>query len=189
MKKSENGFSIIEILILVVIIAIIGFVGWYVWSRHGASNGKSQTTAQSQSTHSTASISQNNSRLDIKEWGVTATIPSELGATSYTLSNNNIYGANSGSNSAATLHSALQKRLIPGNVFCSDSQNPWLIQRLTTTIYQEVNDTSDPGKVITIGSYVYVLAWPQTGCDNVSNDSYNQIDLAYTKLLASLKAN
>lgn len=32
MKKNQDGFSIIESLLVLVIIGLVGFVGWYVWN-------------------------------------------------------------------------------------------------------------------------------------------------------------
>lgn len=31
MRKNQNGFSVLEGLLLIVILGLIGFVGWYVW--------------------------------------------------------------------------------------------------------------------------------------------------------------
>ena len=54
MKKNENGFSIVEVLVVLVIVGLIGAAGWYVWQ---AKNNKAtppvKTNSQDQSTQKT----------------------------------------------------------------------------------------------------------------------------------------
>ena len=53
MKKNQNGFSVVEVLLILVIVGILGFTGWYVWN---ASNNadKNLNAASSASSKNTA---------------------------------------------------------------------------------------------------------------------------------------
>jgi type II secretory pathway pseudopilin PulG len=49
-KKNENGFSIVEVLLVFVVVALIGFIGWYVWQTKSNTDKnltKSNTTSTS----------------------------------------------------------------------------------------------------------------------------------------------
>lgn len=49
MKKNQQGFSVVESLLILVVVGIIGFVGWYVWQAKNKTN-KSPDTANQIST-------------------------------------------------------------------------------------------------------------------------------------------
>jgi hypothetical protein len=46
MKKNEDGFSIVEILIVVVVVGLIGAVGWFVVDRKKPTNSQAPATSQ-----------------------------------------------------------------------------------------------------------------------------------------------
>lgn len=48
-RTNQNGFSIVEVLLVLVVVAVLGFVGYKVYSRQ---HDSSATTASSQSTGS-----------------------------------------------------------------------------------------------------------------------------------------
>ncbi len=56
MKKKQNGFSVIEVLLVLVIAGMIGFVGWYVWSRNNVSDTPPTASSRQQQQPSSNSI-------------------------------------------------------------------------------------------------------------------------------------
>jgi prepilin-type N-terminal cleavage/methylation domain-containing protein len=68
MKKNEEGFSVVEVLIVLVVIGLISATGWYVWQNH-KSNTKPQSTNQTSIT-SEATLTTKNSTIDSMLKGV-----------------------------------------------------------------------------------------------------------------------
>ncbi len=52
MKKNENGFSTVEILLVLVLVGVIGFVAWFVGSQNKTSVQPTSTQTQSSSAES-----------------------------------------------------------------------------------------------------------------------------------------
>ncbi len=65
-SQTEQGFAIIEALLVVLIVAAVGFVGWYVWhARENANTSLTNATNISQSTSAkTATTSTPASKTD-----------------------------------------------------------------------------------------------------------------------------
>jgi nicotinamide riboside transporter PnuC len=38
MKTKQNGFSVVETILVLVIVGLLGFIGWYVWHNSSAKN-------------------------------------------------------------------------------------------------------------------------------------------------------
>lgn len=58
MKKNENGFSVVEILILVVIVGVIGAIGWLVWQSRLSTTGDNGSSKSSQDSQTDSSTNQ-----------------------------------------------------------------------------------------------------------------------------------
>jgi prepilin-type N-terminal cleavage/methylation domain-containing protein len=43
MKKNQQGFGAIEVLLVIIIIGVLGFIGWYVWHRNNISDNPKGT--------------------------------------------------------------------------------------------------------------------------------------------------
>lgn len=72
MKKQQNGFTVIEGILIVVILAIIGFAGWYVYkTQKGDDAEQANTVITPTSTPSISTTTEQVSEyLKIEEWGV-----------------------------------------------------------------------------------------------------------------------
>ncbi len=69
MNKSENGFSIVEGLLILVITGLVGFIGWYAW--HNKPNTKIQSNTQTApNSQSTETPANNDGYVTIKEYGI-----------------------------------------------------------------------------------------------------------------------
>jgi hypothetical protein len=79
MKKTQEGFAIIESLLIILILVIIGFGGYYVWHTQQQTNKTlDQAANTSQKTaSSTADSSAAQKYLTIKEWGIKFTTSKE----------------------------------------------------------------------------------------------------------------
>ena len=63
MKKNQNGFSMVEGLLILLIVGIIGFVGWYVWRSKNQTDktlNTAATTSNATNAAKTTSASQKN---------------------------------------------------------------------------------------------------------------------------------
>ena len=54
LKKNENGFSVVESLLILIIVGLIGFVGWYVWHSRAINASGSTTSTKTSSTSDTS---------------------------------------------------------------------------------------------------------------------------------------
>ena len=50
-QNNQQGFSVIETLLVIVVIGILGFVGWFVWHAQQTTNKTLQTTNDTQTTN------------------------------------------------------------------------------------------------------------------------------------------
>lgn len=91
MKKNENGFSVVEVLVVVVIVGLLAAVGWLVYDRQ-KNEQSSQAPATTQNTESKASSEQSKkdelregfSKHAIGDTGVTLVYPSSWGEAKQT---------------------------------------------------------------------------------------------------------
>jgi type II secretory pathway pseudopilin PulG len=76
MKKSQDGFSAVEGLLIIIIIGILGGVGWYVWNSQKqvdktySQTANSSVSPKTKNTSSSAALDSSPSYFVIKEWGV-----------------------------------------------------------------------------------------------------------------------
>jgi len=52
MKANQEGFSVVEIVLVLVVVGLIGAAGWFVWQSNNKTSNKSTDTIQSTSTKS-----------------------------------------------------------------------------------------------------------------------------------------
>lgn len=174
MKKvsTQQGFAVLEVILIIVILAILGFTGWYVMH----SKQQTDATLTKSTTTQTAPLTRvgksSDGVLTIKQWKVKMTVGSELGTVNYTYEP---------STNAMKLSSDLQKTL-PSS--CSYAKNsPWEVSR--TQAAKE--DASDKTADILVDGYYYHLAYPQTGCENAAT-VMSALDGNYHTMFSTLKA-
>ncbi len=84
MKKAQQGFSVVEGVLIFAILGLIGFVGWYVWSSKSKADkslNSSQTFSQNSTTktdagYSTAKVV--NDYAIIQPWGIKVPVSNGL---------------------------------------------------------------------------------------------------------------
>lgn len=95
MKKNENGFSAVEIIIVIVILGLVGTVGWLVYDRHKSkTDNKTNQTNQQEAKQETPNKQNNasadlktNDYLEIKEYGVKLELSKEIKDAYYEIEN------------------------------------------------------------------------------------------------------
>jgi len=70
MKKSlkENGFSVVEIIMVAVIVGLLGFIGWYVYSTQRKTNKTSETSNQTDSNQTDSNAQKAEEKDETKDW-------------------------------------------------------------------------------------------------------------------------
>jgi hypothetical protein len=89
MKKYQEGFSLVEGLLIVIIVGMLGGVGYYVWHSQNQVDKTYSQTANSNVVPNTSKVKQSvkptvpSDFLIINEWGVKFTYSSEIGKAVY----------------------------------------------------------------------------------------------------------
>ncbi|HET8708789.1 MAG TPA: prepilin-type N-terminal cleavage/methylation domain-containing protein [Candidatus Saccharimonadales bacterium] len=97
MNKREQGFSVVEVLVVLVVVAVIGSAGFVVYNRgkHDGKADNAQTTSATKQTTKDASAKPADESattyLDIKEWGVKLPLSDALAGATYQLKNGYAY--------------------------------------------------------------------------------------------------
>lgn len=73
MKKNQNGFTLIETLLILIMLLLICFAGWWVWQ----SKNKTEKTLESTS-NSSQSTQPMTKYLSIKEWSIKLPLSDKL---------------------------------------------------------------------------------------------------------------
>ena len=84
MKRGQNGFTVVETLLVLILFAIIGFTGYYVY--HSQKNSNSSYNSAASSANSTVSSlpkASSSGKFVFKEFGVEFDLPSGLKGLSY----------------------------------------------------------------------------------------------------------
>lgn len=80
-KRNQNGFGLVEALLIIIVVGIVGFGGYYVW--HTQHNKNSSTSAVKTSNSTTASNMPGSKEFVFKELGVQMTLPNDLKDLNY----------------------------------------------------------------------------------------------------------
>lgn len=81
-KHNQNGFGLVEALLIIIAAGIVGFGGYYVWhNQHNKTNSKTATTTPA--TTNSPSTGPAQQYLTIKEWGVQLAVPTAMKGLTY----------------------------------------------------------------------------------------------------------
>jgi hypothetical protein len=70
--QHQQGFSVVEALLIFVIVGLVGFVGWFVWHSKQVAEKASDQASSVESAPSSAKASSSQKFISILEWGVEA---------------------------------------------------------------------------------------------------------------------
>jgi type II secretory pathway pseudopilin PulG len=193
MKNDQNGFSVIETLLVLVIISLIGFVGWYVW--HAKQNTDKNLTPVSEvnlpvtSKRQTAAVKASPSAtaityFNLKEWDVRA---------SYSGQDKFTYKMSADGNLATVISQSLAT-----NEGCS-SMGAGQIKRLVGTdsstedgnggLTVNAKAEQNPTLYTHLGNYYYQFVHDQASCSNtVTIDEQNQANNEVKALVERLQS-
>jgi hypothetical protein len=194
MSKNQQGFTVIEGLLIFVILIIIGGTGWYVWhSQNQANNTYSQTTNSTAAPKSTSSdkntsTGSNKGYIVIKEWNVRAKY---TGALTLTYS----YDAK---NQKANFNSAQLKATDPSQCTDGVDSGGYIIRYAPSDHVYTSDEGADMGtadKYFTggptdnykyLGNHYYFYIHPQAACSEKVDLGY-QTDDAVKALVQNLE--
>jgi type II secretory pathway pseudopilin PulG len=84
MKKLENGFSVVEALLIVIIVGMLGSVGWYVWHANSQTNKDLDSAVKSSNNSADATKkSQDNKKVSMYAGWKTYCDPLKVGCIKY----------------------------------------------------------------------------------------------------------
>jgi type II secretory pathway pseudopilin PulG len=196
MKKTQNGFSVIEGLLIVVIVSMLAAVGWYVWhSQKQVDKTYSQTANSSAVTKSKTSTilspTDNTKYFVIKEWGVRAKYDGKL-TLNYAPPKDSTYAVFSSNQLADAANGGCKDfggridRVKTGEVFDSDIEG--------RPVEQMVKDPQTSFVYKNIGNYYYLFLHDQSLCSDIKDPNsqaailQNQTNDAVKSLVENLEA-
>src|SRR5947209_5785027 len=97
MKKNQNGFTFIEVMMVLIFVVLVSFVGWYVLQSKGKDTSHHQTSTSTDQTTKTTGRTVDTSKFVFKELGVQITLSNDLKGLSYhknTLTSDETYDLN-----------------------------------------------------------------------------------------------
>lgn len=195
-RKNQNGFSPLFILLIVLVVGAIGFGAWYVLKQDNKQTSTTtEQTAPSESpqTQQPTDPSEGGKYLVIKEWNVRAlqnatlgTLTPKIGTTEY-------------GNQEVILLADLSK-LLPAN--CAEMSDDWRIILVRPDDPSPVpSDETSAGpiktkdspsipneSVIKVGDNYYLRFYPRYSCEGASHTQMNMIDDAFKNVFHSLEA-
>jgi len=163
---NQDGFSVIETVLVIVILGIIGFTGWYVW--HSKQNtdktfNAAQSFQQQAVTKKTAnpSTTSNQKYVTIKEWSVVAPYPHSL-SLNYKIEGNSAVFSSAqltAADAACTDHGGQISRYAPTDIY---GEGPTASATVAQAFQAQANDTQYP--LVHVGNYYYAFHHDQAVC-------------------------
>jgi hypothetical protein len=168
MNKTQNGFAVIESLLILVIVAIIGGTGWFVWhskqqtDKTLSETGNSQAVNPSKKTPATVSTSTSQKYLTIKEWSVKVPLTSADSDAYYVIKTDR----------PDTAYLSLQK--YKGTECAADNTSIGAYFRFTKDQKDDLNGNTllseNPGAP-KVGNYYFGAIHAQAACSTTSDSS------------------
>ncbi len=148
MKHKQDGFAVLEGLLILIILGLIGGTGWYVW----------HATSQTNKTLNTASnekLAAPKKMLEIKEWGVQLALDTDVSDAYYKLNTVNIPEFNAPSNAYVNV-SQVELVLTTGNLNkISACGYPRKADYIRSKDYNYINEKASLDDKFKIGDYWY----------------------------------
>lgn len=174
LRKNEQGFSVVEVLLVLIFIAIVFFIGFYVaHAQKDKTANTTNTTTTAQKTSSDSKTSESR-YLDITEWGVKLPQPSgdTLQATSPSEDSVGIISKNLSDQYGCTENGA------------------GMIKRWKAGATEDSSGMPVPQVVVTVSGYSYGFAHDNGACsDSVTVSAQNAANDATKVQLSQLKAD
>lgn len=156
MKKNQQGFSLIEIMLLLFVVVLISGLGYFVWNQNNSSNqnpasqGSSNSGSNTQNSQTAAT-----KYLEIKEWGVKFPLSDTIADAVYAPSNDTTRRMDLSTASLANTDCGVTGSATPGLYRFSDvTSSPDYDDRAVTLKEDAVK----------IGDYYFTYANPQAMC-------------------------
>lgn len=190
MKRiNQRGFGVVELLVVLIFIAGVATLGWYIFKNRESTPPVSTTVKQDKPEQSQPKVVAG--ILKIPEWNIQITADPYLKDLSYRIKNNTTLHFVSSLDSGALKDSCIKTSYwgltrvygedpsyfngdTGSNVAMKDS--PYLADAMANK------------QVVKVGDYYYLKIYPQSGCDDESDNIGSAIDAAVGKMLQSAEA-
>jgi hypothetical protein len=169
MKRLNNdGFTLVEVLLILIFLGIIGFTGYYVWHSQKAADKALTVSDNSTGTVAVPATQKHTTKyLDIKEWGVKLPLSSGIESAYYEAGTADVSGS---------IYLSIDG--YKGTDCAADAVTLGAIQRFAP------NDKDDEGSYLTaqfpnavhVGGYYYQYQHPQAGCDGGSQHGSRELN-------------
>ena len=143
MKLKQNGFTLVETLLVVLILAVLGFAGYTVWRSH---HKVVLSTAPQANKTTRMSTYESDGYLTISQWGVRMKVPSSVNDIFYTYKSDKDAGFGWG---VADLSSVSLRKLFPNCNFGS------IIRMKGSDLY----DPNGPDPSMTVADAAKLYNW------------------------------
>ena len=176
MKQNQQGFLIVEVLLLILVIAVLGLGGWYVWH----SNHKSSTPTQATNSPTDTSTSENSTKyLTITSQKVRLPLTSELSGLSAGSVEDS--GYSTADKSVTVTASELDK-----DWTCEADANgsKGIIGTISITTQAKRSGPGDPAVTKKLGETTY--GFEPGGSNCTSSSKYSDLVSAFEKQFTSL---
>ena len=196
-RKNQEGFSVVEVVLVLVVVALIGVVGFMVYknqhktTNNSTTNATTLTTPPKTTTPPVTTPAQTTDTLTVKEWGVKVPLTTDISDLTYEVTGKGL-----------NLHDQNQpvikfytKRLKEAQGICSSNNFPVSLNRGISTdipimgdgpgpddttantygyLYDHKSITPDGGRIhvglIKVGTYYYTDAlYPGAACSNYND--------------------
>lgn len=192
-NANQNGFSLVESLLLIIAVALVTFVGYYIWhnQKHaGKTNTGATKTSQSGSKPAGNSAAGAQKYFTIKEWGVRAPYNgSDTFTYKFAAGDNNsleVISQNLARTYGCTDFGAGQiSRYSPTDDPSLDNPTPG--GSAATTVAQDA--AANPGTYAQAGNYYYRFFHDNAACsDKVTAEAQNAVNDTVKDLVAHFQA-
>jgi prepilin-type N-terminal cleavage/methylation domain-containing protein len=159
--KNQQGFGIIEMLLVIILLSLVGFIGYYVYhANNKATDTYDQTTnaSSAQPIANKPSASSPQDYLAIQQWGVKLPLTSDLSGAYYVSKNSTVY---------------LSLDKYKGTDCAADQVSLGSLSRFTSTDRDEDGKSmlSNVPTATKVNNWYYYYQQPQANCSGSTPES------------------